>query len=102
MTTRKTFRNKSIDIDAIMIANETTIAVGNTRTNARGDELDSNGNIIKRASEKAKEYYQEPPKVTKNVSIKEDVVEEKIEQPAVQPKKRKERELPDGSIQVDE
>jgi hypothetical protein len=38
-------RGKSVDIDKIKLANETTIAVGNMRTNARGDILGNGNNI---------------------------------------------------------
>ena len=39
MATYKTAMGKAIDIDSLRVANENIIAVGNMRTNARGDEL---------------------------------------------------------------
>jgi len=42
----RTALGKQIDIDRLRLMNETTPAVGNMRVNARGDELDRNGNII--------------------------------------------------------
>lgn len=44
----KTMQGKEIDINRIMVQNETTMAVGNARANARGDELGPGGKIIKR------------------------------------------------------
>jgi hypothetical protein len=35
----KTARGKMIDIDKVKLVNETTVAVGNMRVNARGDQL---------------------------------------------------------------
>lgn len=41
----KTARGKSIDIDKIKLANETAVAVGNMRVNARGDQLGAGNKI---------------------------------------------------------
>lgn len=43
---QKTARGKPIDMDSIIKQNENTIAVGNTRTNARGDVLDNDNNVL--------------------------------------------------------
>lgn len=42
----KTTRGKMIDIDQVKLANETAIAVGNMKINARGDKLGPGGTII--------------------------------------------------------
>ena len=42
----KTTRGKMIDIDQIKLANETAIAVGNMKVNARGDKLGPGGEIL--------------------------------------------------------
>jgi len=42
---------KVVDIDSLRIANEESIAVGNMKTNARGDELGPGGVILKKRSE---------------------------------------------------
>jgi hypothetical protein len=39
-------RGKSVDIDRIKLANETTIAVGNMKTNTRGDLLGAGNKIV--------------------------------------------------------
>jgi len=41
----KTARGKSIDIDKIKLANESSITVGNMKVNARGDLLGSGGQV---------------------------------------------------------
>lgn len=46
MTRIKTAMGKFIDIDSMLKQNETTRAVGNTLMNARGDRIDSAGNIV--------------------------------------------------------
>lgn len=43
----RTARGLPLDIDRLRLANETTIAVGNMKTNARGDQLGQGGKIIK-------------------------------------------------------
>lgn len=46
-TNHRTARGVPIDMDRIRLANETTIAVGNMKVNARGDQLGAGGKIIK-------------------------------------------------------
>jgi hypothetical protein len=46
-TNHRTARGLSIDMDRIRLANENTIAVGNMKVNARGDQLGAGGKIIK-------------------------------------------------------
>lgn len=46
MTKVKTAMGKFVDIDSILKQNETTRAVGNVLMNARGDRIDSAGNIV--------------------------------------------------------
>lgn len=54
---RRTAQGKMIDINALIAKNEKTRAVGNMKTNARGDIIDSHGKIIKTASERVNEVY---------------------------------------------
>ncbi len=53
----KTMQGKEIDLDKLRIKNETTLAVGNARMNARGDELGPNGKIIRKREESSTEYH---------------------------------------------
>ena len=53
----KTAGGQLLDIEKLRLLNETTEAVGNMNVNARGDEIDSNGNVIRSRAEVIKEYY---------------------------------------------
>ena len=44
----RTMQGKEIDLDKLRMRNEMTVAVGNSRVNARGDELGPGGKIIKK------------------------------------------------------
>ena len=55
---RRTAQGSAIDIDRLRLANETTIAVGNSKTNARGDQLGPGGKIIKTRAQIMAEYHQ--------------------------------------------
>ena len=54
----KTAMGKPVDMDMLRLANEGIIAVGNMRTNARGDELGPGGKIVKTRSQLMSEYHQ--------------------------------------------
>ena len=56
---------KDIDMDLLRLANEGVIAVGNMRTNARGDELGPGGRIIRKREDIVGEYYENFPKKSK-------------------------------------
>lgn len=53
----KTMQGKEIDLDQLRIKNESTLAVGNARMNARGDELGPGGKIIRKREESSTEYH---------------------------------------------
>ena len=53
----KSANGKMVDIDGIRLKNEEAIAVGNMRTNARGDELGPGGRIAKTRNERMNENY---------------------------------------------
>lgn len=62
--TRKIYRSmqgKPVDMEALKMKNETTVAVGNKLMNARGDELGPGGKIIKNRNEVVAEYYDTNP-----------------------------------------
>ena len=48
---------KNVDMGALMSRNETVRAVGNMRVNARGDDIDSHGRIIKPVTSKVNQAY---------------------------------------------
>ena len=61
---------KKIDFEALRRANETVSAVGNVPVNARGDEIGTNGKIIKKREEIVKEYYATNPKAVAHTQAK--------------------------------
>ncbi len=50
-------RGKQVDMDLLRKRNELTPAVGNSRVNARGDELGPGGQIIKKREDVVAEHY---------------------------------------------
>jgi len=53
---KRTAMGKNIDMDMLRLANENTIAVGNAKTNARGDKLGPGGKVIKTRAQVMAEY----------------------------------------------
>lgn len=53
----KTALGKPIDMASLIAKNERVRAVGNMGVNARGDVIDSNGNIVKPATHRVNERY---------------------------------------------
>lgn len=54
--TYRTASGKNVDFGALLLANETAPALGNMNVNARGDEIDSAGNITKSREQVMREY----------------------------------------------
>ena len=48
---------KVVDMDALRLANESSIALGNMKVNARGDELGPGGKVLKTRSQLMQEYH---------------------------------------------
>ena len=53
----RTALGKVVDMDNLRLANEETIAVGNMKVNARGDELGPGGQIVRTRNQVMDEYY---------------------------------------------
>ena len=53
----RTALGKAIDMDNLRLANEETIAIGNMKVNARGDELGPGGQIARTRNQVMDEYY---------------------------------------------
>ena len=58
----RSMQGKQIDIDLLRQRNEMTLAVGNAKMNARGDEIGPGGKIIRKREDIAAEYYTGQPK----------------------------------------
>lgn len=53
----RTMQGKTIDLDQLRQKNEMTMAVGNARMNARGDELGPGGQVIRKREDIVNDYY---------------------------------------------
>lgn len=53
----KTANGKSVDIDNLRLVNEKTIAVGNMKVNARGDQLGPGGEVIQTRNQTMGQHY---------------------------------------------
>jgi hypothetical protein len=53
----RTAQGKHLDFQAMITQGEMVPAVGNMNVNARGDEIDSSGNIIRSRDEIMQEYH---------------------------------------------
>ena len=53
----RTALGKQIDIETLRLTNENVVAVGNQRVNARGDELDHKGNVVKTKDQQMADHY---------------------------------------------
>lgn len=91
-TNHRTARGLPIDIDRLRLANETTIAVGNMKVNARGDQLGQGGKVIKTRAqimnEKNKLYgpmADDFEVLESTASIAETVTEAPAAKPVLQP-----------------
>ena len=64
----RSMQGKEVDMNKLVMQNEMTVAVGNVKVNARGDELGPGGKIIR----KREEVLREAP----NSSVKKNVQNE--------------------------
>lgn len=62
MAIRRTNRGTPIDMDALLAANQSVVAVGNMRVNAAGDLLGERGEIIQKNEDRVRAYYRDNPK----------------------------------------
>lgn len=81
-----TANGKRVNIDAIIAQNETTIAVGNMKVNARGDQLGPGGKVEVTRDKVMQNHYKfnapqaidEPPQPRRR-EVKKDLVDEWVE-----------------------
>jgi hypothetical protein len=53
----KSAQGQEVDIERLRNMNETVLAVGNARVNARGDEIGPGGKIVRKREDIQGEYY---------------------------------------------
>jgi hypothetical protein len=91
-TVYKTMQGKEIDLEKLRKKNELTLAVGNVRVNARGDELGPGGKIVKKREDVVKEYYSDqidstphsesiPGKPGAKFAEQKDLIDKKFQKP---------------------
>jgi len=69
----RSMRGVQLDLAKLMARQEKNITVGNTKSNARGDQLGEGGKIVKSADELAREHYnRNDPKAVVHGGIKAD------------------------------
>jgi hypothetical protein len=86
----KTAMGKVVDMGILAAKNEKARAVGNMKVNARGDTIDSAGNVVKSVTSKVNENYaktvgnrsanvvKRPAQPMERTKIKPDVVKEEL------------------------
>ena len=65
-------RGKEVDMEKLSLRNETEIAVGNAKLNARGDEIGAGGKIVKTREQILQDYYNNNPR-----AVQEEVMTRK-------------------------
>ena len=81
----KTANGRTINIDAIISQNEESIAVGNMKVNARGDELGPGGKILRTKDKVMQDYYKLNTPVasdftpTPREEVKKDLLDDWVE-----------------------
>jgi len=60
-TVYRSANGKEVDMEKLRNQNELTLAVGNSRVNARGDELGPGGKIIRKREDVVSEYFTGKP-----------------------------------------
>ena len=86
---KRTYRSaqgKQVDFNALLSQNETVPALGNMGVNARGDQITSDGVIVKTGDQIMSEYHKMNTMVPKDERIPEDlndILEEDTQEPLV-------------------
>jgi hypothetical protein len=95
--TYRTAQGKMINMDTLRVRNEETIAVGNMKTNARGDELGPGGVVVKTRDQVMKEYYD-----TNAVYTKERVEQQRNDTQAARSREAAAADFPADIMEQDE
>lgn len=114
MSRHVSYRGVTIDMEALSRENEKTVAIGNMKVNAKGDQLGKGASVTKTADQIARENHRvqsaiintglkgKPPTVD-GISLDKPVTQPKVTkaQTPVSTKK-KEVELPSGDIIIED
>lgn len=85
-TVYRSMQGKEVDMNRLFMQNELTVAVGNVRVNARGDELGPGGKIVKKREE-----------ILREASLPDENNIRQVAQPATSPKKDVKDMDPEGN-----
>jgi hypothetical protein len=89
-----TANGKKINIDAIVAQNEESIAIGNMRVNARGDELGPGGKIERTKEKVMADYYKlNTPVATDRMPVAREAPKKDLVDDWVEPAQPKEVEI---------
>lgn len=107
MSKHITYRGTTIDMEALRCENEKTVAIGNMKVNARGDQI-NRGMVTKTADQIARENHRIQTAVVSTglkgrqpVAPTPTVLDQKPVKPK-QTKKQVEKELPSGDIIIED
>ena len=105
MSRHTTYRGTTVDMDALRRENEKVPALGNMRTNARGDQLGKNGVVTKTADQIARDNHR-VQSVVVSTGLKGKQPDSKDlgldASRSVKPVQQVEKELPSGDIIIEE
>lgn len=80
----RTAMGKKIDLDQLQLANESVIAIGNMKVNARGDKLGPGGKVVKTKREIMNDYHKikngQVAQVIRDVPEKTKLAEKPVQQ----------------------
>lgn len=62
-------RGKVVDMEKLSLRNETEIAVGNAKMNARGDEIGAGGKVIRTREQVLQDYYNNNPRAVRDDAL---------------------------------
>lgn len=75
----KSRKGKDVNMQALVLANQYSVALGNARMNARGDLLGRNGEIVKTREELGQEYNTAPVNKVVSVPLTQDITVNKTD-----------------------
>lgn len=68
--TYTSMQGKEIDMEKLALRNELSVAVGNMKVNARGDELGTGGKIVRTREQILQDYYKNNDRAVSEETIK--------------------------------
>ena len=111
MSRHTTYRGVTVDMDSMRRENETVPAIGNAGTNARGDKISRNGVVTKTSDQIAREnnriqtsivHGSVKPPIAEIPGVTDSPITEKVPVASTNKKVKKETELSNGDIVVDD